>query len=386
MTKNKRQRQYLSEHWRLLNESDLIPLDTAIDQLSHYHNRQYTLSDIQRLINAGNSITPVFHYSGKAVIFNPQHLANNDLLDHYDGYIPDDRYHQYFKIWTRSPQVIRDIDGWYSVDFRAFLGLDLGYVINFNEYRTNPSIKISPKAIIEAIHIYDGNIQYSPVACFPVQTSLSNQNQLIHPIQAKPHHLDIGFYDWHIPLRQIEKLHPDYQIIYRVNKKYYTLSNKPDDHKPKVVKISELDKRFYHLASNKFAPLPIQLLAKGITGIKPINTDIKHDRAINTTTDKPINTDIGHNNIVAAKRQQVRELAQKIWGHDDPNKIIRTGDMVSIIKSVLDHLELPQDRSIKRYFSDIAPAYAKRKGQDSINKQRSKKEYCNTIIAKHAKK
>ena len=256
MNNNKRQRRYLPEHGRLLNQGDLIPLDTAIDQLSDYHNRQYTLSDIQRLASTGNSITPIFHYRGKALIFNPQDLATTDMLDQYEGYIPDDKYHQYFKIWARSPQVICDIDGWYSVDFRAFLGLDLGYVINFNEYRGNPSIKISPKAIIEATHIYDGNIQYSPVACFPVQTSLSNQNQLIHPIQAKPHHLDIGFYDWHIPLRQIEKLHPDYQIIYRVNKKYYTLSNKHDDHKPKEVKITKLDKRLPRFIFNCWQKTP----------------------------------------------------------------------------------------------------------------------------------
>lgn len=372
MSNNKRQRQYLPEHGRLLNQGDLIPLDTAIDQLSNYHNRQYTLSDIQRLASAGNSITPIFHYRGKAAIFNPQDLATTDMLDQYDGYIPDDKYYQYFKIWVRSPQVICDIDGWYSVDFRAFLGLDLGYVINFNEYRSNPSIKISPKAIIEATRIYDGNIQYSPVACFPVQTSLSNQNQLIHPIHAKPHHLDIGFYDWHIPLRQIEKLHPDYQIIYRVNKKYYIPSNSPDKPKPKEVKTTKLDKRFYRLVSSDFAPLSIQLLAKD-TNSKPNNT-------------KPINTDIGHNKAVDNKRQQVRELAQKIWANDDPNKIIRTGDMVIIVKSVLNNLKLPQDRSIKQYFSDIAPAYAIRKGQSSIDEQHLKRRYHNTIIAKYAKK
>lgn len=368
---NKRQRRYLPEHGRLLNQGDLIPLDTAIDQLSDYHNRQYTLSDIQRLASTGNSITPIFHYRGKALIFNPQDLATTDMLDQYEGYIPDDKYHQYFKIWARSPQVICDIDGWYSVDFRAFLGLDLGYVINFNEYRGNPSIKISPKAIIEATHIYDGNIQYSPVACFPVQTSLSNQNQLIHPIQAKPHHLDIGFYDWHIPLRQIEKLHPDYQIIYRVNKKYYTLSNKHDDHKPKEVKITKLDKRFYHLVSNDLAPLHIQLLAKD-TNTKPNNT-------------KPINTDIGHNKAVKAKREQVRELAQKIWANDDPNKIIRTGDMASIVKSVLNHLELPQDRSIKEYFNDIAPAYAKKGGTPSYDKHCNITTHQRQIVTKYSK-
>lgn len=367
---NKRQRQYLPEHGRLLNQGDLIPLDTAIDQLSNYHNRQYTLSDIQRLASAGNSITPIFHYRGKAAIFNPQNLATTDMLDHYDGYIPDDKYHQYFKVWARSPQVICDIDGWYSVDFRAFLGLDLGYIVNFNEYRSNPSIKISPKAIIEATRIYDGNIQYSPVACFPVQTSLSNQNQLIHPIQAKPHHLDIGFYDWHIPLRQIEKLHPDYQIIYRVDKKYYTLSNKHDDHKPKEIKISTLDKRFYHLASNDFAPLSIQLLAKDANS-KPKNT-------------KPIITDIGHNKVVDNKRQQVRELAQKIWTNDDPNKIIRTGNMVSIVKSVLNHLKLPQDKSIKQYFSDIAPAYAKKGGTPSYDKHSNLTEYQRQIVIKYS--
>lgn len=367
---NKRQRQYLPEHGRLLNQGDLIPLDTAIDQLSDYHNRQYTLSDIQRLASTGNSITPIFHYRGKALIFNPQDLATTDMLDQYDGYIPDDKYHQYFKIWARSPQVICDIDGWYSVDFRAFLGLDLGYVINFNEYRSNPSIKISPKAIIEATRIYDGNIQYSPVACFPVQTNLSNQNQLIYPIHANPAHLDIGFYDWHIPLRQIERLHPDYQVIYRVNKKYYTLSNNPDDQKPKAVKISELDERFYHLASTDFAPLPIHLLAKDTT---------------KTHTTKPINTDIGHNKVVDSKRQQVRELAQKIWANDDPSKIIRAGDMVSIVKSVLDHLELPQDRSIKQYFSDISPAYAKKGGTPSNDEHIVKTRYQRQIIIKYSK-
>lgn len=364
----------MPEHWRLLTQSDLIPLDTAINELSSYYNRQYTLSDIQRLACADNLITPVFHYSGKAVIFNPQDLATTDMLDHYDGYIPDDKYHQYFKIWTRSPQAIYDIDGWHGVDFRAFLGLDLGYAVNFNEYRSNPSIKISPKAIIEATRIYGADIEFRPVAYFPVQTDISNQNQLIHPMHAKPAHLDIGIYDWHILLRQIEKLHPDYQTIYRVNKKYYQLINVAGFYKPKEVNITKLDKRFYHLASIDYAPLGIQLLAKPTPIIKP------------TPITKPTNTDIGHNKAVATKRQQVKELAQKIWANDDPNKIIRTGDMAEIVKSVLTHLKLPQNRSIKQYFSDIAPAYAKQNGQASIDEEHLKNKYCNNIIAKYAKR
>lgn len=364
---------------RLLNHSDLIPIDTAMDELSNYHNREFTLSDIQRLATAGNSITPIFHYTGKATIFNPQALATTDMLDHYNGYIPDDKYHQYFKIWMRSPQVICDIDGWYGVDFRAFLGLDLGYLVNFNEYRSNPSIKISPKAIIEATHIYNGSIQHSSVACFPVPTYPSNQNQ-IHPIQAKPAHLDIGLYDWHIPLRQIEQLHPDYQIIYQVSKKYYTLSNQANGYKPKSVEISELDSRFYHLASTDFAPLAIQLLAKKTTTDKSIKTHIP------IKNDKLITTDVGHNRAVDDKRQQVRELAQKIWDHDDPEKIIRTGDMVYIIKKLLPEFNLPLDRSIRDYLKGCAPEYAMKKGADSIQNESYKKRHKNSIIAKYAKR
>ena len=113
------------------------------------------------------------------------------------------------------------------------------------------------------------------------------------------------------------------------------------------------------------------MLAKD-TNTKPNNT-------------KPINTDIGHNKAVKAKREQVRELAQKIWANDDPNKIIRTGDMASIVKSVLNHLELPQDRSIKEYFNDIAPAYAKKGGTPSYDKHCNITTHQRQIVTKYSK-
>lgn len=371
-----RVRQILPDCSRPLVAGDLIPIATALDMLSQYHNRPFSLADIQNIYNEGGHITPVFWYEGKGVIYNPDNVLLNDAYyqQRYDGYISSDTYNDYLKLWLRSPHDITDIHGYFSLDFRNYDGLPFGNLLNLASYIGLPQARLTAKAMLQINRINDHTTYSQAYACFVVpNTQPYNQPVSLTRIKSP---LEIGLHDWLIPSKQIERLHPDYKILWAVNDKYYSLGHDRQG-KPEPVKhdIAKLDPRFYDVINNlAFAPLAIQSLAD-----------------TNNTPAKPktYNLDslsIGHNGKARERKDLAQKLASDIWEKHDPNQLLRVGDMASLVFDILasKHANLfylktdkqgnkkpcPTDQTIKGYLKDIKPSYASDDGYIDIDTQR----------------
>lgn len=396
-----RARRVLPDHSRPIVASDLVPIATALDMLSQYHNRPFTLADIQRVYNEGGHITPVFWYEGKSIIYdprNPFNLDDNDIA-RYD-YVTDDTYSNFFKLWARSSCDITDIYGYFTVDFRAFRGLPFGSLINFTTYLDNPIAKVIPKAILQIPFIHEHTTWESEIAFFPVDFKMP-YSQAVTPMSVKPT-LEIGLHDWFIPKKQIERLHPNYKIIYLVDGVYYD-SVVGDDGFMKRVKINidSLEKPFY--AVIKESPFNIYnhlddltKYADEATLLELLENEPKNNTANAKPKAKNINpSTIGHNGKAGERKALAQNLASEIWENHDPSQLLRIGKMASLVTAILSekHPKLfsysidergkettkPTPQTVKSYLSEIKQEYASIGGQDDITTERQINQLTNHI-------
>lgn len=371
-----RARCVLPDHSRPLVAGDLIPIATALDMLSQYNNRPFSLADIQNIYNQGGHITPVFWYEGKGVIYNPDNVLLNDTYyqQRYDGYISSDTYNDYLKLWLRSPHDITDIHGYFSLDFRNYEGLPFGNLLNLASYIALPQARPTAKAMLQISRINDHTTYSQAYACFVVpNTQPYNQPVSLTRIKSP---LEIGLHDWLIPVKQIERLHPDYKILWAVNDKYYSLGHdRQGNAQPVKHDIAKLDPRFYDVINNlAFAPLAIQSLAD------TSNTPAK------PKADNIDSLSIGHNSKARERKDLAQKLASDIWAKHDSNQLLKIGDMVNILKVILPFyapnlsLESQTDQTIRNYIKDNAPLYAQKKGSRASNQQLPVNKLKNHII------
>ncbi len=367
-----RRRSYANKHDRPLREADLIPLTTALEMLTDWHGRKYTLADFQlEAIQGHNMCTPLFRYNDKAVIFNPHILATDDLLTRFDGEIPYRFYESYYQEWLNVEQDILTVNNhFFCLDFGGILGAKDCVLNNFTEYLANPQIKIPLTQIRPALYINNATVTCGDYVVMPI-TDYHPLQTSIKPKDISPS-FSVGLYDWYIPLKQVEHLHPNYTFIWKVNNKYYILDYSNDKNHPmaKKVKLSDYDPRFCTVMEDtRVAPLTIKLL--------------------NRNNDKSISNDIGHNKKAKDRKQQALNLATEIWGYDnDHEQLIKTGDMVKILKSILPALSKVSEQTVKNYFSEARPNYAKQGGtpnNQTTTQQRHKKEYIQRIINLYTK-
>lgn len=301
---------------RPLVAGDLIPIATALDMLSQYHNRPFSLADIQNIYNEGGHITPVFWYEGKGVIYNPGNVLLNDAYyqQRYDGYISSDTYNDYLKLWLRSPHDITDIHGYFSLDFRNYEGLPFGNLLNLARYIALPQARLTAKAMLQISRINDYTTYSQAYACFVVpNTQPYNQPVSLTRIKSP---LEIGLHDWLIPVKQIERLHPDYKILWAVNDKYYSLGHdRQGNAQPVKHDIAKLDPRFYDVINNlAFAPLAIQLFANGLNNDTPISTAV-YEQPISSHTPAHVKA----NQARTATYQNFYDELKQIYLKEMPN-------------------------------------------------------------------
>ena len=370
-----RVRHILPDCSRPLVAGDLIPIATALDMLSQYHNRPFSLADIQNIYNEGGHITPVFWYEGKGVIYNPDNVLLNDTYyqQRYDGYISSDTYNDYLKLWLRSPHDITDIHGYFSLDFRNYKGLPFGNLLNLASYIALPQARLTAKAMLQISRINDYTTYSQAYACFVVpNTQPYNQPVSLTRIKSP---LEIGLHDWLVPVKQIERLHPDYKILWAVNDKYYSLGHdRQGNAQPVKHDIAKLDPRFYDVINNlAFAPLAIQSLAD------TSNTPAK------PKADNIDSLSIGHNSKAGERKDLAQKLASDIWEKHDPAHLLRIGDMVELLKHIfaseypLLDLHTKDQQTIKSYLKDIKPIYTSDGGQSKTDNHQPKIALINHI-------
>lgn len=358
---------------RPITANDLIPLSEALARLTEWHKRKYTLADIDLFsLEGGDRITPVFYYEGKAVLYNPETVVNDDLLESYNGYIPDEVYSHYFEIWLRSQSTVVDIDGWFSLDIRHIKGIGFNQSTKLAFYLNLPQSTISSKAMVKIDRIYNDITYRSNLGYFPIDSAKHRGKELVVPINIKESPLSISLHDWYIPSKQIDRLHPDYKLIYEVDGKHYILNNSDMGlyADPMPIDIIGLDTRFYTLITNTdLMPYSMQSLAN--------NSDIETKQ-----TRQRINpANIGRNRIVPKNKAKVSSIAKQIWENDDPKHEIRTGDMCRIIRLIIkQELRLPNDQNLKKYFRSVTPDYASKGGANTVNKD----DLINNIVAKYS--
>ncbi len=182
-----RRRSYASKYDRPLRETDLIPLTTALEMLTVRHGRKYTLADFQlEAIQGHNMCTPVFNYTGRGVIFNPNLLATNDLLEKCDGWIPDGWYESFYHKWWHSEQQILNVNNhFFCLDFGGMLGLEIGVLNNFTEYLINPQARIPAPKIRPALYISGASVNTGEFMVMPVVDYPHNQ-PIIKPKEIEP--------------------------------------------------------------------------------------------------------------------------------------------------------------------------------------------------------